>query len=141
MHHLLVAAVVANLGLGLSASAGAAPDGSQEILTRASSDGPIDEFILARAAAEVCRDRNLTVEESRAFLKSLSLRDPQYRSPEALKTYADKTLQKFVVAVEARGCRDPRVLSALSDWDFRVTLFAGIPMKEPMAQTATGDRR
>lgn len=139
MRHMLLAAFIASLSLGMSAPAGAG-DG-QDALKDLAPDGPIGEFVLARAAAQVCRDRHLTTDEARSFLKSLSLRDPQYRSPDALEAGVARDLREFAVAVKMHGCDDPRVLGALTDWDHRVTLFARIPPRTAVPQTATGNGR
>lgn len=81
------------------------------------------DFVLARAAAEVCRNVRLSEEQERQFVRSVAWRDPERRSLEELKPIVEEALTEAHAVVRSSGCDSRSIVLALADWDFRVSVL------------------
>jgi len=97
-----------------------------------SSSDPVERYVTARAAAEVCYGRPLTESESAAFFMSLAYRDAKHRSAQRLERDTRELLTAYRASAETIGCDDANVAAALRDWTLRVTLFTGIDLVGPV---------
>ena len=88
--------------------------------------GQFEEFIFARAAAEICLNVELDVDEKTPFADLLSFRKPAGMPVLEMADEIDRLLLTYKLEITQLGCDEGAVVSSLATWQYRVTLFAGI---------------